>query len=415
MISNNDLNKITNLINYSLGKKIFLENKCFNYYKDFLDWKQKTRFLCKYDEITIENRHNFPFIFDFIIFLFFKQGIYCSRIRNLNINLFKKLFNERNLLIIRSKNNGKYWCLKKILNTWTEINLETHDFKKINLDLLINNFNKFECLVLAENIEFFNLLIKKYCDLSEILFNFQYKINENNKNIYQGDSENLNLKVNKIEIYENIKLIFNFFYLFSHISDNLKYNNICFKNLNEYFFSFDQYKFDNINYNELIYLKNSINYLIEDEFIYFDKESNNKLTWSNKLNDSYKKKYENLKQDKRIIEISNQKNLFTKEIKISFNKMIDKIIEPYLAFELKIKKDKEIKDKEIKELEKEVIEVEEEVIELEEEKIVEEVEENKIAEQVIEVKEEQKLIKKNIINTNLDIDIINRSKYCIRR
>ena len=58
-------------------------------------------------------------------------------------------------------------------------------------------------------------------------------------------------------------------------------------------FSFDQYKFDNINYNELIYLKNSINYLIEDEFIYFDKESNNKLTWSNKLNDSYKKNMKN--------------------------------------------------------------------------------------------------------------------------
>ena len=35
MISNNDLNKITNLINYSFGKKIFLENKCFKLQRFF--------------------------------------------------------------------------------------------------------------------------------------------------------------------------------------------------------------------------------------------------------------------------------------------------------------------------------------------------------------------------------------------
>ena len=393
MIGKQDIIKITNLYNYAIGEKILDFEKCFKYYEKFLLWKDKTDLLYEYDKINIENKDKLPFLLNFINFVFFKEEIFVQKINNLNSSLLNKLLNERKFIVLRSKDNGKYWCLKKLLNTWTEINLENHDFKKVNENVLLNNYNKFECLISLSTIELLNLIIKKYKNCYEIFI----KILSKPENFY-----------NKIELFNFYKEIFSFYFVLKHINLNCNISKYYFQDFENYFIKntkIEENKFLNLEKKNFQNLFEIFNNLIYTKLIINDKKSKKNFSWINILKQEYNKDLES--------EIENNNNIiYTKEISNCLKNIVGDILSPLIENENEIKIIKELEYQ--KKLEDEKIKLEKEKLEkekLEKEKL----EKEKLEKEKLKSEEINKEINKEIdndsdnnnINKNINNDINN--------
>ena len=277
MLSNEQLKQIQNLINI-VDDNIIIKEDIINIYQRFLEWKDNFNKLYDFNQINIENISTIPYLIDFIKFTFHEFKLCFININKnqlyqifQNNNLNNNLNNKSNIIILKSKNNSNLWCIKKILNTWTEIGLSTLYFKPVNINKLLNTINNFDVLFLINDLYIFKILINNISNLN---------------NCYNQLHINNNTLIQNILHHKLHKLTFNIYYYSSFIHQYININFNQLKNLINNLLKNNNLKLNILEYNEIL-----------SSSIIFKNDKHN-IIWYNSLN--IKEKNEN-----NVVEVEN--------------------------------------------------------------------------------------------------------------
>ena len=279
MLSNEQLKQIKNLINI-VDDNIIIKEDIINIYQRFLEWKDNFNKLYDFNQINIENISTIPYLIDFIKFTFHEFKLCFININKnqlyqifQNNNLNNNLNNKSNIIILKSKNNSNLWCIKKILNTWTEIGLSTLYFKPVNINKLLNTINNFDVLFLINDLYIFKILINNISNLN---------------NCYNQLHINNNTLIQNILHHKLHKLTFNIYYYSSFIHQYININFNQLKNLINNLLKNNNLKLNILEYNEIL-----------SSSIIFKNDKHN-IIWYNSLN--IKEKNENNVVENNVVE-----------------------------------------------------------------------------------------------------------------
>ena len=281
MLSNEQLKQIKNLINI-VDDNIVIQEDIINIYQRFLEWKDNFNKLYDFNQVNIENISTAPYLIDLIKFTFKEFKLCFININKnqlyqifQNNNLNNNLNNDSNIIILKSKNNSNLWCIKKILNTWTEIGLSTLYFKPVNINKLLNTINNFDVLFLINDLYIFKILINNISNLN---------------NSYNQLYKNNNTLLHNILHHRLHKLTFNIYYYSSFIHQYININFNQLKNLINNLLKNNNLKLNILEYNKIL-----------SSSIIFNNDKHN-IIWYNSSNIKEKIKNENVIVENEVVE-----------------------------------------------------------------------------------------------------------------
>jgi hypothetical protein len=245
MLSKNNSKKIVNLLTLVLEDTIYDEDDIYKSFNSYYEYEDKVNNLVLYKnetndfEYSLKYKENELVLINFFDFLLNKKLCLPYALDN---KLFLK---DSDKFIIKSLTSDKIFYIEKIINTYTEFNLNNLASKPINIEPLLNHEpteeNKyfiFHRLNDQDTFKYFNLLLFKIFD----------KIN--------GINKSNPIAIQCFEIFESISKLFFKMYNLQYVLTNLK----CNKNIDE----FNENMIDNLfEINNFLNKKNEIS----DQFI----------------------------------------------------------------------------------------------------------------------------------------------------